>query len=168
MREIKVVVPENVELIINGMEITAKGPRGEVKKRFKVRGLKVWVDENREVHVEAAEKACINTMKKHILNMIKGVTEGFQKKMVARYVHFPIKLKVEGNRLVIENFLGERKPRYAKIMPGVTVKVKGQELIIEGNDIEAVHQTAANIRQATKIRNKDFRVFQDGIYEVMS
>ena len=166
MREVQVIVPEGVEIKINGPEITVKGPKGELTKRFKVRGLKVWL-EGREVKVKTAEKACINTMKKHILNMIKGVTEGFTKKMVVRYVHFPMKVKVEGDKLVIENFLGERKPRKAKILPGVNVKVKGQEIFIEGLDKEAVHQTAANIRQATKIRNKDERVFQDGIYEVI-
>ncbi len=37
-------------------------------------------------------------------------------------------------------------------------------VIVEGIDIEAVAQTAANIQQATKIKKKDIRVFMDGIY----
>ena len=46
------------------------------------------------------------------------------------------------------------------------MKVKGQEIIVEGIDKEATGQTAANIEQATRITKWDRRVFQDGIYIV--
>jgi len=42
--------------------------------------------------------------------------------------------------------------------------VKGEDVIVQGLDIEDVSQTAANIERATKVKRKDPRVFLDGIY----
>ena len=96
--------------------------------------------------------------------MINGVTSGYTYKMKIVYSHFPITVKVEGNKVIIENFIGERSKRYAKIMPGANVEIKGDDVIITGIDKESGSQTAANIQQATKIKDKDPRVFMDGIY----
>ena len=52
----------------------------------------------------------------------------------------------------------------AKIRGDVKVEVKGDDIAIEGINLQDVSQTAANIEQATKIRKKDQRVFLDGIY----
>ncbi|MFQ6073567.1 MAG: 50S ribosomal protein L6, partial [Methanosarcinales archaeon] len=60
--------------------------------------------------------------------------------------------------------LGEKKPRFAKILENVEVKIDGDEVIITGINIEDVGLTAANIEQATRIKRRDPRVFQDGIY----
>lgn len=43
-------------------------------------------------------------------------------------------------------------------------KAMKDELILEGNDIEAVSGSAASIHQSCKVRNKDIRKFLDGIY----
>src|SRR5213592_3905829 len=59
---------------------------------------------------------------------------------------------------------GERSPRVARIIPGVKITVKGADVTLEGPDLAAVSQTAANIENCTKIRNKDIRIFQDGVY----
>ena len=66
--------------------------------------------------------------------------------------------------VTIENFIGERHPRSSKIVGDAKVQVKGDEVIITGVNKEDVGQTMANLEQATKIRGKDPRVFQDGIY----
>ena len=100
----------------------------------------------------------------HIRNMITGVTKGFTYKMKIIFTHFPIQVNVEGDKVVIRNFLGERAPRVAKILPGVKVEVQKEDVLVKGIDIEAVGQTAANIEQATKVKGKDIRVFLDGIY----
>ena len=67
---------------------------------------------------------------------------------------------------MISNFLGERKPRSAKIMGDSKVEIKGDTVVVSGIDKELVGQTMANIEQATKVRGFDIRVFQDGIYLV--
>jgi len=82
------------------------------------------------------------------------------------YSHFPIQLKLQGRRLEITNFLGEKKPRYAGIEDGVTAKVGNDEVVLTGIDKELLGITSANIEHATKIRNRDPRIFQDGIYIV--
>ena len=82
------------------------------------------------------------------------------------YSHFPIQLRVDGDRLVIGNFLGEKKDRTAWIQSGVDVSLNGDEVIVTGINKESVGQTAANIEQATRIKARDPRVFQDGIYVV--
>jgi large subunit ribosomal protein L6 len=96
--------------------------------------------------------------------MIKGVIDGFTYKMKIVFIHFPMTIRIQGNTVYIENFIGENKPRTAKILPRVSVRVEDDDVILEGPDIEAVGQTAANIQQACQIRNKDLRKFLDGIY----
>jgi large subunit ribosomal protein L6 len=71
---------------------------------------------------------------------------------------------VEGKAISIENFMGERKPRIARIVGQSLVVVQGDEVIVTGIDKEHVGQTAANVEQATRIKGRDPRVFQDGIY----
>ena len=106
----------------------------------------------------------IGTIRSHITNMIHGVTDGFTYHMKIVYAHFPMTVKVTGNKVTIENFLGERYPRTAKIVGSAKVQVKGEEVTITGINKEDVGQTMANLEQATKIKGRDPRVFQDGIY----
>jgi large subunit ribosomal protein L6 len=110
------------------------------------------------------EKALAGTYAAHIQNMIRGVTDGWTYTMKAVFNHFPIKMTVQGEQFLVENFLGERAARTARIVPGVKITVKGADVTLEGVDLAAVSQTAANIENCTKIRNKDIRVFQDGVY----
>ncbi len=102
----------------------------------------------------------------HISNLFRGLQEKFVYALEACNVHFPMTLKVEGDKLAINNFLGEKTPRHAIIMPGSQVEVKGQKITVSSHDITIAGQTAANIEKATKVRNRDRRVFQDGIYIV--
>ena len=113
-----------------------------------------------------AEKAIVGTYAAHIRNMIQGVTAGWRYRMKIVYSHFPMKAGVKGKEFVIENFLGERHPRKASILGDTKVTVEGDQVVLEGPDIEAVSQTAANIERTTKIKGFDPRVFQDGIYIV--
>jgi len=98
--------------------------------------------------------------------MIKGVTQGYRYDLRTVYAHFPVTVKVDEKAKVlkIENFTGEKTPRYAKILDGVKVSIKGEDISVEGVDLKSVSQTAANIQDSTKIKEKDMRVFLDGIY----
>ncbi|MBP1911887.1 50S ribosomal protein L6 [Thermococcus stetteri] len=166
----EIKIPEGVEVTVEGNTVKVKGPKGELERELKYPGVQIFTEDGKVViYKEFPRKrdvAIARTFKAHINNMIKGVTEGFKYKLKVVYSHFPMTVKVQGDEVIIENFLGEKNPRRAKILPGVTVKVKGSEIEVEGIDKEAVGQTAANIEQATRITKWDRRVFQDGIYIV--
>ena len=100
----------------------------------------------------------------HIRNLIKGVNKGFTYKVKVCSGHFPINLTTEDNTIIINNFLGEKIPRKAKILPGVTTKIEGEIISLDGTDKESVSQSSANIELATRITKRDKRVFQDGCY----
>ena len=146
------------------------GSKGELKRNFKQRAIKILKDDGNIV-LEAQfpkkrDKAMLGTIKSHINNMIIGLTDGFTYKMKIVYAHFPMTVKVNEGKVIIENFLGERHPRTAKILSDTKVQIKGDEVIVSGVNKEDVGQTMANIEQATKIKGRDPRVFQDGIYLV--
>jgi len=108
----------------------------------------------------------IKTYIAHIGNLFSGLDKEYAYSLEACNVHFPMTLKVDKDKLVITNFLGEKVPRHAKILANVKVDVKGAKITITGRDKEAVGQTSANIEKATKVRNRDRRIFQDGIFLV--
>ena len=97
--------------------------------------------------------------------MIKGSTKGFTYKLKIVFAHFPITVKIKGKEISVDNFFGERSARNSKIIGDDTkVTVQGEDVIISGSNIENVSQTAANLELATRIKNKDSRVFLDGVY----
>jgi large subunit ribosomal protein L6 len=96
--------------------------------------------------------------------MITGVSQGFTYKLKIVFAHFPISVKVKENMVSIENFTGERSPRWARIMGDSKVSAKEDDVIVQGINLEDVSQTAANIERATKVKRKDPRVFLDGIF----
>jgi len=172
MRAIETVatveIPEDVEGILDGRTITIRGAKGMLTRDFSHAPIQIQL-EGKKVTVQASwprkrEAALVGTVCSHIQNMIKGVTKGFTYKLKIIYSHFPITVKVEGRTVRIENFTGERSPRTAKIMGDTKVVVKGEDIIVTGISLEDVSQTAANIQNATRIKNKDPRVFLDGIY----
>jgi len=172
MRAIETVttveIPEGVDGTLEGRIVTIKGEKGELTRDFSHAPINIQL-EGKTVTVQASwprkkEAALVGTVRSHIQNMIKGVTKGFTYKLKIVFSHFPITVKIKEKTLTIENFTGERNPRKAKIMGDTKVTVKGDDIIVQGINLEDVSQTAANIQNATKIRRKDPRVFLDGIY----
>jgi large subunit ribosomal protein L6 len=149
--------------------LTITGPKGEVKKLLKyprvyvkIEGNKIFVGTNKYTK---REKKIIFTFIAHINNMIKGVTEGFEYKLVAVYAKFPMTVEVKGNQFIVKNLLGEKVPRVIQLPEDVQVKVEGnKDITVTGFDKEKVGQVAASIEQSTKITHFDRRVIQDGIY----
>ncbi len=168
----EVEVPEGVEIKIDGSRVTVTGPKGSLTRDFShARGVLLSLRDNKVI-VEAyfanrRKKALVGTIAAHIRNMIRGVTKGYRYRLKIIYSHFPITVEVDNDaRIVrIKNFLGERADRIARIYgDDVTVKVEGEDVVVEGINKEHVGQTAANIELATKVKGKDRRVFADGIY----
>ena len=166
----KVEVPDGVEVsIAPPAKIRVKGKLGELERDLAHMGIKLELD-GEDVVIRfrgkgRVAKSMMGTAKSMIRNMIIGVTKGFTYKLKIIASHFPMNLKVQGDTVIIENFIGERWPRYAKIVgPKTKVTVKGEDVIVTGIDRQAVGQTAANLELATKIKQKDLRKFLDGIY----
>ncbi len=163
-----VEIPQGLEVKVDGREVTVSGEKGTLTRDFshaplsiKREGEKVTV---RTEWPRKKEAAIVGSVSSHIRNMMKGVTTGFTYKLKIVFSHFPISVKTEGNKVVIENFTGERSPRVAKIVGDATVSVTSDDVNVQGINLEEVSQTAANIQQATKVKKKDPRVFLDGIY----
>ena len=163
-------IPKGVNVQVEGMKVTVKGPKGTQIRTFPTSRIKIATDSGNIMLTctlpKRKEYALQGTIRAHINNMIMGVTTGFEYKMKVVYSHFPIKTAIKGTEFVIENFLGEKFPRRASILGDTKVTVKGDEVVLFGTDREHVGQTAANIEQATTIKDYDPRKFQDGIYIV--
>ncbi|MDT7885951.1 MAG: 50S ribosomal protein L6 [Thermoproteota archaeon] len=170
-------IPEDINVDIDdNYLVKIQGPKGEIVKDFSPRKLnisknkyKIYKENNKiiiEVYIKGKRgKSLLYTLASKIKNSIKGVIEGYVYKLKIVHTHFPINVKVKGDTVYIENFIGERSPRVAKILGKYTqVKVEGEDVIISGIDKDEVSQTAFNIQLATKIKDKDPRKFLDGIY----
>ncbi|MDK2917251.1 MAG: large subunit ribosomal protein [Euryarchaeota archaeon] len=164
----KVEIPPGVDVTLEGGVLTVSGPKGKLVRDMRFPQIDLKIEDGEIVVSTASDKkrilAMTGTLEAHAKNMFRGVTEGYEYRMKVVYSHFPIQLKLQGNRLEINNFLGEKQPRVAKIIEGVTVKIGSDEVTLTGIDKEKVGNTAANIEHATKITKRDPRVFQDGIY----
>ncbi len=164
----RVKIPDGVTVTVKGRNVKVKGPKGELARSFGNPKVELTV-EDMVLHVRCdlprrIEKSLVGTYASHVQNMVDGVTKGYEYKLKTVFAHFPIKTQVKGDSFIVENFLGERSARKATILPGVKVASKAEFTTVTGVDLEKVSQTAANIERATKVRRRDIRVFQDGIY----
>ena len=167
-------IPDGVEVNLDGNSITVKGKEGEIKRSFNLGKLnfdtlkgtskkdnKIIIGNKQSTK---REKKMMNTIAQHLRNMIKGVQEKFEYKLKVCFSHFPMNVKQEDKKIIIQNFLGEKVPRKMTLSEGVEVKIDKTEIIVKSVDKELAGQTAANFETMTKIRGRDKRVFQDGIY----
>lgn len=165
-------IPEGVKVTLEGgHHIRVEGPNGNISKDFShVRGIKVSIIDKKVIFSTNFPKsgtlALIKTVVSLINNLIIGVQTNYTYISKIAYSHFPCSVRVdEKNKMIfIENFLGERAPRAAKYPDNVKVRVEGEDVYFTGPDKEALGQAAANVKRACRIRKKDPRVFQDGVY----
>jgi len=161
-------IPEGVTITLNKAMLQVQGPLGKTYKSFKKIPVSLEIKENKvNLKAQGTRKkyyAIMNTAKSLISNLCQGVLDGYTIKMKIVYAHFPITVKTKNDLVLIENFQGERSPRTAKIVGKTKLVAKGDDVIITGHVLTEVTQTAANIQQHTKVKNKDHRVFLDGIY----
>merc|ERR1711933_255232 len=170
-------IPADVECDVKSKVVSVKGPRGSLTRdlsHLQVDLYKIEVDGKPTIKVEvwhgtSKRLAGTRTVISHINNMFLGVTRGFRYSMRLVYAHFPINITIEDGGKVVEirNFLGEKRVRSVKMLEGVTIakdKAVKDQIILEGNDIETVSRSAAQIHQICLVRAKDIRKFLDGIY----
>jgi len=166
----KVKIPEGVTVRIEGNLVKVQGPKGMLMREMYYPNVSLAIaDGEMTITTESQRKkilAICGTFAAHLQNMCTGVTKGYLYRMKVVYSHFPIQLKIAGDRIEVGNFLGEKRSRFARIEKDVKVALGSDEVTITGINKESVGKTAANIEHATRIRERDPRVFQDGVYTV--
>ena len=165
---VEIQIPNDVNVNLKGSMLHVQGPLGHVYKNFKKIPVIIEIKDKKILLKQTGKRkkhyAIRNTAKSIIQTLCAGVVDGFTIKMKVVYSHFPITVKVEGKKVLIENFQGERAPRISMIKGDTKVDVKGDDVIITGPVLTDVSQTAANVQLKSKVKNKDHRVFLDGIY----
>lgn len=141
----EIIVPEKVQVTINGTNVAVKGPKGELsfafnsKITFKQEGNKITVnpvDESKEaVSMWGTARSLVN-------NMVVGVTEGFTKSLEFTGVGY--KAAVQGN--VLNLSLGYSHPIEYNLPVGISAKVDKNKIDIVGCDKELVGFVAAKVR----------------------
>ncbi|MBI3623798.1 50S ribosomal protein L6 [Candidatus Pacearchaeota archaeon] len=164
----EIEIPEQIEIKIEDKMVVVNGPEGENKREFKLGKLEFRKEGNKIIigyeKATKKEKKTMNTTIAHIKNMINGVQKKFEYKLKICFSHFPFTVEISGNEVKIKNFLGEKSPRLMKIPDGVDVKSDKEIVDVRSCDKELAGKVAADFERATKIRNRDRRIFQDGLY----
>lgn len=162
-------IPDMITVRMEGNLIVVGGKLGTLQKDLTKLPISVDIKDKKLVikppGTRKRDLAITNTAKSIILNMIKGVEQGFTYKLKVVYAHFPISVKTKGKEIHVENYFGERAPRVSRVVGDTTkVNIVGEDVIVQGPSLEDVSQTAANIEFSTKLKGKDQRVFLDGLY----
>jgi large subunit ribosomal protein L6 len=140
-------IPGGVEIKIEGQMIMVKGPKGELQKKFppeidfNIKEGKVFVFpkiERKDI------KALWGTARAILANMIKGVVDGYEKKLEIEGLGY--KAVLEGK--ILNLFVGYSHPIKIEIPPTIDVKLEKNIITVSGIDKELVGQIAAKIKKA--------------------
>lgn len=139
-------IPSNVTVKIDGLRVNVKGPKGELERVFHPNVSIASSGQEINVSVKDPEngfdRGLWGLSRVLISNMIKGVTEGFSKKLEISGIGF--KAQVQGNKLVMS--LGFSHPVEVEFPKNITAAVEKNIIAISGIDKEEVGQFAAKIR----------------------
>ncbi|TLD39362.1 ribosomal protein L6 [Venturia nashicola] len=169
----ELAVPEGVKVHIKSRIVTVTGPRGTLKKDLGHLAVSFSLPSKNVINIELhhgtrKNVATLRTVRTLINNLFIGVTRGYKYKMRYVYAHFPINVNLEKNKdtglfeVEIRNFIGEKISRKVVMRPGVDVepaKNVKDELHLTGISLEDVSQSAADIQQSCRVKNKDIRKF---------
>lgn len=145
-----IAIPQGVEVTLDGNILTVKGQKGELSRSFKTEVIGVEVTDS-HVSFEKKEdtvfsRALVGTYASHVNNMISGVTQGFERKLIVEGVGF--RSEVKGKQL--EMSLGFSHPVVMDIPEGITATAEKNIITITGFDKEKTMQFAAQIRAKKK------------------
>ena len=141
-----VAVPDKVQVTLDSSAITVKGPQGTLKQALP-REVVVKMEGNSVTFAAADDSKAANamsgTMRANVANMVKGVSEGFQKKLMLVGVGY--RAQAQGNKLNLT--LGYSHPISYPLPEGVKAETPTQtEIVLKGADRQKVGQVAAEIR----------------------
>ena len=139
-------IPQGVEVKIDGSKVAVKGAKGELSQEFRPE-IKIEIKENQILVFPQKEgrqtQALWGLTRALVANMVKGVTEGFEKKLEIQGVGYKAEIKEEG--LVLS--VGYSHLVKIKIPEGISILVEKNIITISGIDKGLVGQTAAIIRK---------------------
>jgi len=163
-----VLIPEGVSCLLTGAKLECSKQEKTLSLKLPIPKIRAQISEGKIVlFSEKGNKIhwkIIRSNLAHIRNLFTGLDKKYICTLEVCNVHFPVTLKIDSGKLIINNFLGERVPRKAVILPDVEIEIKGPKITLTSLSKESVGQTAANIEIATKVRARDRRIFQDGIF----
>ena len=139
-----ITLPPKVEVTLAPGSITVKGPLGTLTRSY---GAAVTIEQvGQQLVLKATDPEAApmhGTMRALVANMVKGVTDGFQRKLTLVGVGF--RAQAAGDKINLT--LGFSHPVVHKMPQGVKVETPAQtEIIVKGIDKQAVGQVAAEIR----------------------
>lgn len=141
-----IIIPENIEVKIDGQKITIKGPKGELSREIRSE-VRVELKEGKIFVFSQAEtkkiKAIWGLSRNLLACMVKGVTDGYEKKLEIEGLGF--KASVEGEDLVL--YVGFTHPVKIKAPTGIKFSVDKNVITVSGINKELVGQIANKIRR---------------------
>jgi len=141
-----IIIPEKVEIKVEGQKVIVKGPKGEIQKEFRSE-IKIEAKEGSifvSPRVETKNSNALWGLSRALLfNIVKGVTEGYEKKLEIEGIGF--RAGIEGSDLVL--YVGFSHPVKMKAPVGINFSVEKNVITVSGIDKELVSQTSANIRK---------------------
>jgi large subunit ribosomal protein L6 len=144
-----ILIPEDVEVKLEGQIIKVKGPKGELSRQIHPE-IKIEIKDNQIIFSPLSEnkknKALWGLSRMLVANMIQGVKEGYERKL--EMVGIGFKASLEGEDLVLS--VGFTHPVKVKPPQGIKFSVDKNIITVSGIDKELVSQTAANIRKIKK------------------
>lgn len=139
-----VELPSGVDIMIDGSALTVKGSKGSLELSL-VDGVQVSQDDKvlNIAYDNDGAKAMAGTTRSLISNMVVGVSEGWEKKLVLNGVGY--RAKASGNSVNLT--VGLSHPVDYELPEGVSAETPSQtEIVVKGIDKQAVGQAAAEIR----------------------
>lgn len=144
--KVPIDIPAGVKLEIKDTKLTVQGPKGKLERCVHPR-IKIALKDNQLIVSRSTDsktdKSLHGLMRNIIFNMVKGVSEGFEKKLEIRGVGF--RAQVTGKTLNLQ--LGFSHPINYAIPEGILIEApKPTQLTVKGIDKEQVGRAAAKIR----------------------
>ena len=138
-----VSLPSGVEVKIDGRDLSVKGSKGTLAISL-VEGVQVSQDDNvLTIAYDEKSKAMAGTTRALVNNMVKGVSEGWEEKLVLNGVGYRAKASGKSVNLTV----GLSHPVDYQLPEGVSAETPSQtEIVVKGIDKQAVGQAAAEIR----------------------
>lgn len=145
-----IAIPAGVEASITDRNVVLKGAKGELSRVFKTDVISIEIKDAAFVlglvEESVLSRALIGTYASHLMNMIEGVTKGFEKKLIVEGVGF--RSEVKGKQLHMQ--LGFSHPVVMEIPEGITATAEKNLITVTGIDKERTNQFAAQIRAKKK------------------